>query len=207
MAIKENSRRLNQSRRTRKDLLTATARLLKEGRKPNMEEIAEEALVSRATVYRYFPNVEALLAEAPVDSAVPDPDSLFADDSSTDPLERIERAEAAMHDSVYKNEASLRLMLASTLARRVQSQGSGEVPVRQNRRMPLIHAALVPVSDQLDASTHEKLCSALALIFGAESMIVFRDVLQLDEATAREVKRWAVRALVRAALEESERKD
>ncbi|MFN3628321.1 MAG: TetR family transcriptional regulator, partial [Parvibaculum sp.] len=47
--------RANQKRRTRKDLLQAAARLLKEGRNPSLEEIAEEALVSRATAYRYFP--------------------------------------------------------------------------------------------------------------------------------------------------------
>ena len=34
-------------------------------------------------------------------------------------------------------------------------------------------------------------------------MVVFRDVLRLDEGTAREVKGWAARALVRAALDES----
>lgn len=36
------------------------------------------------------------------------------------------------------------------------------------------------------------------MIMGSGSMIVFRHVLRLDEATAREVKSWAVRA----ALEE-----
>ena len=41
------------------------------------------------------------------------------------------------------------------------------------------------------------------MIFGSESMVVFRDVLRLDEKTAREVKSWAVRALVRAALADS----
>ena len=51
-------------RRTRKDLLEAAARLMEQGKKPTLEEIAEEALVSRATAYRYFPSVEALLNEA-----------------------------------------------------------------------------------------------------------------------------------------------
>ena len=50
----------------------------------------------------------------------------------------------------------------------------------------------------------ERLCAALAMIIGSESMIVFRDVMRVDEKTAREVKSWAVRALVRAALQESE---
>jgi hypothetical protein len=30
-------------------------------------------------------------------------------------------------------------------------------------------------------------------------MVVFKDVLQLDDADARKVKRWAIRALVEAA--------
>jgi hypothetical protein len=41
------------------------------------------------------------------------------------------------------------------------------------------------------------------VVVGSESMIVFRDVLQVDEQTARRVKSWAVRALVRAALAQS----
>ncbi|MCW2685138.1 MAG: TetR/AcrR family transcriptional regulator [Mycobacterium sp.] len=41
---------------------------------------------------------------------------------------------------------------------------------------------------------------ALALIMGTESMVVFKDVLQMDEADAREVRRWAIRALVEAAM-------
>jgi hypothetical protein len=40
--------RPNQKRRTRKDLLLAAARLMKQGRQPVLEEVAEEALVSRA---------------------------------------------------------------------------------------------------------------------------------------------------------------
>jgi AcrR family transcriptional regulator len=63
--------RPNQRSRTRKDLLEAAARLIKQGRKPSLEEIAEEALVSRATAYRYFPNVEALLVEASFDISIP----------------------------------------------------------------------------------------------------------------------------------------
>src|SRR5690349_14165032 len=89
--------RSNQRYRTRKDLIAAAARLMEGGRKPSLEEVAEAALISRATAYRYFPNVEALLAEASVDVLVPDGEALFADDPSADPAERADRAEAAMH--------------------------------------------------------------------------------------------------------------
>jgi hypothetical protein len=35
---------------------------------------------------------------------------------------------------------------------------------------------------------------------GTESMVVFKDVLQMDATDARKVRRWAIRALVEAAL-------
>src|SRR3982751_3762631 len=73
--------RANQRRRTRKDLLAAAARLLQEGKTPGMDAVAAAAMVSRATVYRYFPNIDALLIEAPLDRAVPSPAEIFADDS------------------------------------------------------------------------------------------------------------------------------
>lgn len=63
--------------------------------------------------------------------------------------------------------------------------------------------ALAPACHRFRDASYERLCAALALIFGAESMIVFRDVLGVDPDTARAVKSWAMRALVRAALEES----
>ena len=45
---------------------------MKQGRNPSLEDVAGEALVSRATAYRYFPSVEALLLEASLDVEVPD---------------------------------------------------------------------------------------------------------------------------------------
>ncbi|MCB1819960.1 MAG: TetR/AcrR family transcriptional regulator [Candidatus Competibacteraceae bacterium] len=190
----------NQELRTRKDLLLAASRLMKQGRTPTMEDVAEEALVSRATAYRHFPKIDALLVEAPLDAAVADPEELFANDLSDDVEERIDRAEASLHTMVYQNEAQLRILLANAIRR---GQTDAAIPVRQNRRLPLIKAALAPARARLADADYERLCAALAIIFGAESMIVFRDVLGIDPDTARAVKRWAVRALVRSALQEA----
>jgi AcrR family transcriptional regulator len=195
----------NQRRRTRKDLLAAAARLLKQGRTPDMDDVAREAMVSRATAYRYFPSIEALLVEAPLEGAAPDPQVLFAGDPSTDPVQRVDKAEAALHDMVYRNVAQLRVMLAASLERKASATGEtdGDVPIRQNRRTPLIDAALASARDRFTDEAYENLRAALALVFGTESMIVFTDVLGVDEQTARRVKSWAARALVRAALDES----
>src|SRR5919112_1130325 len=56
--------RVNQKRRTRRDLLTAASRLLSDGATPTVAEVADRAGVSRRTAYRYFPTAEQLLADA-----------------------------------------------------------------------------------------------------------------------------------------------
>jgi AcrR family transcriptional regulator len=191
--------RPNQTARTRKDLLQAASRLMGQGRKPNLEEIAEEALVSRATAYRYFPDVEALLLEASLDIAVPEPEEILRNSPADDPVARLEQVDTALHDMILAHEASLRVMLAYSLQRGLKGEGDNRAPARQNRRTPLIEAALQPSRDQFKPADFKHLVRALGLVIGTESIVVFKDVLHLSDAEARKVKRWAIRALVEAA--------
>jgi len=197
-AAAEKSGRWQQRRRTRKDLLVAADSLLKQGRTPTLEEVADEANVSRATAYRYFPSAEALLVEASVDVEVPDAAAVFGAKTGDDPVQRMEKVDAALHAMIAANEVSLRLMLANALQQRAKSDGP-DMPVRQDRRSPLIEAALAPARSTFRPADFEKLKAALALFEGPEAMIVFRDVLQMDNAGAQKVRRWAMRALIEAA--------
>jgi AcrR family transcriptional regulator len=198
MADAEKPGRPNQKSRTRKDLLRAAARLMKEGRNPTLEEVAEEAMVSRATAYRYFSGVEALLVEAALDVAMPD-ESFFAGDESADPVERLLRADAAVAAMILENEVALRAMLVSSL----QRDRDEALPTRQNRRTPLIEQALAPARDKLTPAEFILLARALALVIGTESMIVFKDVLAIGDAEAAAVRAWMIRTLADAALGEA----
>lgn len=191
--------RPNQKHRTRKDLLQAAARLMKQNHKPSLEEVAAEALVSRATAYRYFPNLQSLLVEASLDVAFPAAADIFQRAAKHDPVSRLEQVDDALDEIISNNEAALRTMLAYSLGYASDSADSNSLPARQNRRTPLIEEALRPARDQFKPATLKMLTSALAILLGTESMVVCKDVLQLDDAEARKVKRWAIRALVDAA--------
>jgi AcrR family transcriptional regulator len=164
-----------------------------------MDAVAAEAMVSRATAYRHFPSIEALLVEAPIDQAAPEAAALFAADTSTDARARLDRAEAALHAMTFGHEHALRAMLAASLTR----PAAEKAPRRQNRRAGLIDAALAPARRRFTPAAYKRLTAALALVFGTESMIVFRDVLGMTPDQARRVKSWAIRALVDAALADS----
>ena len=195
MTVEAVTARSNQRLRTRKDLLAAAARLMRSGRSPSLEEVAEEALVSRATAYRHFSSIEALLVEASLDVVFPDIDELFRD-ASSNILERVRLADDAVERMIAANEPALRTMLAYSL----RQKGSDGAAVRQNRRTPLIEAALAPLRARLDRCAFDRLVMALALIIGTEAMVVFKDVLGTDDATAADVRRWAIEALVKAAV-------
>lgn len=188
-----------QRQRTRKDLLQAAARLMAEGRTPSLEEIAEAAMISRATAYRYFPGLDALLNEAALDVVVPDAQSVFAGDGSGTLADRLIRADAAFDAVISAHEAPLRTMLIHALQQGLKD-GEAGVPRRQNRRMPVIEAAIAPAG--LDARTATMLARAAALAIGTESMLVVKDVLGLDAQQGREVRSWVLRALADAAERE-----
>jgi len=193
--VKRASTRPRQRLRTRKDLLQAAHRLLRQGRRPTLEEVAEEALVSRATAYRYFPHVKALLVEASLDVALPEATELLRDAPADDALARLLRVDGAMDEMMHANEEALRTMLAHSLERR----DDPAMPARQNRRTPLILAALEPARRQFRPAALDSLAVVLAMLIGTEGMIVCKDVLRIDAAAARKARRWAIRALVEAA--------
>lgn len=198
MAAVPDKGRPQQRLRTRKDLLQAASRLMKQGHKPTLEEVAAEALVSRATAYRYFPDIGALLAEAALDVQVPAADDLLGT-ASADPVARLERVDEALDELVAAREPQMRIMLAQSLTRRLEPAADDAPPARQNRRTPLIEAALAPARAEFTPAALRRLAHALGLLIGTEGYVAARDVLGLDAAEARRVKRWAIRALVEAA--------
>ncbi len=194
--------RVKQKARTRQAIVRAAGALLARGEKPSLDEIAAEAQVSRATAYRYFPGLDALLSEAAVDLLVPEPGDLLDGRAPTDAFERLALVDEAIDKACHEREAALRLMLARALERSV-GRGREEPPLRQNRRVPLIAKALAPLEPRLGSVRFTQLTQALAMVIGTESMIALEDVVGLDPEEARSVRRWATDALVAAALGEA----
>ena len=193
--------RANQKARTRQAIVRAAGALLARGERPSLDEIAEEAQVSRATAYRYFPGLDALLSEAAVDLMVPAPDDLF-ENAPADAFERLALVDETFDRACHEREVALRLMLARTLERSIKRK-PGEPPLRQNRRVPLIERALAPLAPRLGRARMTRLAQALAMIVGTEGLIALEDVVGLDPGQARDVRRWAMDALVAAALNEA----
>src|SRR5437773_1158752 len=80
--------RQNQKQRTRNAIVSTARDLVRQGRLPSVAEVAEAALISPATAYRYFPDQLSLLRAAlqeakPRDEQIATP----VPDATVDPAE------------------------------------------------------------------------------------------------------------------------
>ena len=192
---------MNQKRRTREALVRAAQRLLDAGRMPTVVEVADEALVSRATAYRYFPSQEHLLLDAVLARSIDEIDpAVVAGVGSGAVGERVEGLVGAVHDQVAANPSAFRRLLRLSVEQPPSGGAATAASIRGERRRQWIEIALEPVRSELDERSFRRLASALALCIGAEAYVVLRDLCRLGEQEAEETLRWAGRALLTSAV-------
>ncbi len=192
------SGRISQKQRTRQAILDAAVRLMAMGRMPSMDQIAAEAGVSRATIYRYFHNSDFLMAEAALDVGMPPPEAVLAGVEGADTQTRVEVVDNLFHDIFISNESLMRMMLSE--GHKLRAGDPDHItPIRQGRRLPMIKAALAGGDVALAPDRAERLAQALSLIIGPEGMVASMDVLGISEDEARQLKRWVIAALLAAA--------
>jgi len=177
--------------------------MLREGRQPSVAEAAEAAGVHRATAHRYFPTPRSLLAEAALTLGDPDPEEAYRGVSPDDAVALIDAGVRAVSAYMFREEALVRSFVHLTIERWFAQRESAEaerIPVRETRRFAWIDRALQPIAGSMPAESRRRLRYALALVFGAEALIVTRDVSRLSPDEATEVMRWAAATLLTGAL-------
>jgi len=174
-----------------------------------MDEVAREAMVSRATAYRYFPTQESLILEASMGSVVDlldeTADAEVSDTSDTrDPVERVDRILRTMHGRITAHEAAFRAIIRLSLEKEARlDSGRGEVRLLQGRRLTWMRHAVAPVRDRLTPEAHADLVAGLAMLAGTEAFIALKDACHVEDAQERSrIIRATARTLVRGALAE-----
>jgi len=196
--------RINQKRRTRRALLDAAVQLIQAGHAPAIAQVAEAALVSTATAYRYFPNTHALVLEVANRDAAQRIDTVVAA-LPDDPEQGIDVLVGAIAGFQLENEALWRGVLKARLQRchtRAEALEHESIPVRGGCQLHAVRAALAPLSESLGPLRYRRLVMATMVVCGTEAMVAARDACALDPREAREVIQWAARAMLRSAIHE-----
>jgi AcrR family transcriptional regulator len=192
--------RANQKRRTRQALIDAALALRDEGHNPTFAEVAERALVSRATAYRYFSSLEALISETAADRDMKPLERFWR--PGDDPAEGISRAANALNKLLIDDEVGLHVMERSFMTVWLESE-SHETPLRPGRRMNYIDPIVDSLKDVLTLAARKRLRQALSIVMGTEALIAVRDISRASIDEALDAAAWAARSLVRQALAEA----
>jgi AcrR family transcriptional regulator len=188
--------RANQKRRTHAAIVQAASQLMLTGGEITMPEVAEKALVSEATAYRYFPDLASLLVEAMADTLPSPAEALSGVAHSTDPVERVAAAAEHLARLVLARQGAVRAMIAATIVR------PGTASTRPGLRFGLIDEALRPWTDVpgSDQETLERLRCDLTVVMSAEAVFSLTDLVGLDADEAVACLGRTAAALTRAAL-------
>jgi AcrR family transcriptional regulator len=198
-----NIGRINQKLRTRDALVSAAAEFIRRGDGFSVADIADKAGVSRPTAYRYFATPELLHAQAALYAAgrieTSELDQLLHQTGSPeDKLDALIRGTDAM---TVAHESEFRTLLRLSLD---PGRGTADPVLRRPQfRRSWLSSALAELEDELGAPRFKRLIAALSLMCGIESFIVLQDILRLEPREATDVKRWAARLLLHAAIHEA----
>src|SRR5262252_8452017 len=189
--------RAAQKLRTRQALMDTAVELVKAGRRPSIAAVADQAGVSRATAYRYFPSQDLMLSEATIRAAAGPPDGLPpAGTAAASPEEVAAAITRQAGQFSLDHEERLRTALRLSL----DPQSGYQRPGRRGRWVDDILAA---AGDRLDPPARARLSAALHLVLGIDPIIQLTDIAGLDRAEALDVLEWVATTLVEAAINQS----
>ena len=173
------------SARTHKLLLNHAIEITESGHVPSLNELAQSAEASRATVYRYFPShadlVHAMMTQSLSNLIGWQP---TADTTLQRLLEAYELLfeDFKLHETLFR--AVLQLALLPTQAEQVSQQMSDRKQHSRGLRVDILKRVIEPLSSQLSGRQHDELLQKLSLLFGIESLVVLKDIwgMDLDQA-------------------------
>jgi AcrR family transcriptional regulator len=188
--------------RTYRLLLEQAMEMARSGHVPSVAEVAARANVSRATAYRYFPSRSKLVSAivhyslGPVRGWRP---------KSTDGRERVTELFDQTFPRLKEYEPQMRAALMIALEHQLRERAGllEEEPYRRGYRVGALEHAVAPLKPALGVKRAKQLVMALAMVYGIEPYVVWKDMFGASDREVETVARWMAEALVKAALHEA----
>jgi len=188
-----NKGRSKQKKKTRARILIAAKKLMSDNRKISIEEVADEAKISRATIYRYFTNIDILFNEASLDIHFLTPVQLF-DKVKDWPLDEcILFIQDYYNKMAQEHELIFRRYISATLLESFESKKK----IRGARRVEAMILVLEPYKTQMSKIDMENLKNISTVLMGIEAVIVAKDVCGLKNKETNDALKWAIQMILK----------
>lgn len=187
--------RVRQKLQTRTEILAAARQLMNKDADFTLEEVAEKAGISRATIYRYFSDLNLLCAEAALDIYHKSQEQLMSDVKDKSFSDRIFYVQQYYNQLAQQHETAFRRYLSVVLQESVKP---GRKKLRGARRVKTLTSVLKPYKKQLDPATYDNLIALSSILMGIDPLVAAKDVCGLQNAEADRVLRWGLEMVLRA---------
>jgi AcrR family transcriptional regulator len=169
---------------------------------PSITEVAQEAQLSRATAYRYFPTQSALVSAIVTETLSPIKNWR---PTKQDTGDRIDEMLGFAFPRMLEHEGTLRAALHLSLTQWAQSRSSErpekEKLIRGNRKAMLQHV-VEPLNQEMSPKMVERVVQSLSLVYGSEIFLVMKDIWGCDNVQLEDIGKWIAKAIVRQARED-----
>lgn len=186
--------RKKQKIKTRNILLKTAQKLMAKGTNFSLEDVAKEAKVSRATIYRYYSNIDVLSAEAGLDLNTESPKAINKKLQHLDTSEKILAIQAYFNQLTVNHEAAFRKYLSIVLA------SDSPLAKRGARRPKTLEMALAQKDLGLDQIQTQNLANIASVLMGIEAFITTKDVCGLSNEASRQTLQWGLEMVLKGAL-------
>jgi AcrR family transcriptional regulator len=192
-SISLNEGRINQKIKTRVRILNAAKTLMSKNKNTSLEEIASEAKVSRATIYRYFPNLELLYNEASLDIHYLSPDALFEKVKEMTLENRIYYIQNYYNQLAQDHELIFRRYLSAVLKESIVSKKK----IRGARRIDAMNLILESSKNKIPKKELKNLRNLATILMGIDAQIVAKDVCSLTNKEANQTLKWGIEMILK----------
>jgi len=183
--------RKEQKLKTRENILSSAQKLLAKGNNFTLEDVAEDASISRATIYRYYSNVEVLAAEAGLDLNTKSPEVIYEALQDLDLPSVILGVQDYFNHLAIDNESAFRKYLSVVIT---SSTATGQ---RGGRRNKTIELTLTKDSGALNQKEMENLSNIASVLMGIEPIVVTKDVCRLNNNESLELLKWGLELILK----------
>lgn len=181
--------RTNQKLETRSKILASAQYFLNQGQKFGMEDVAKKTGVSRATIYRYYSNIEILSAEAGLDISTKSPETIHEELEGKTLCEKILGVQDYFNVLAIDHENAFRKYLSTVIVSDAPEMKRG---ARRKKSLELILK-----NTQLSSNEKKDMVNLLTILMGIEPLIITKDVLDLDNNSSSELLTWGMELLLK----------
>ena len=181
--------RVKQKQETREKILSSTLELMNYGKKFSLEDVAEKAGVSRATIYRYYSNIDILSAEAGIDINTKSPKAIYENLQGIEIKDKLMGVQEYYNNLALDNENAFRNYLSIILASDSQHSKRGA------RRIKTLKMVLD--ESNLTKKEIKNIQNLFTVIMGIEPLIVTKDVCGLNNEQSKKLLKWGMELLLK----------